>query len=618
MRVVRGLWLVLVGVKDALVLILLLLFFALLYAALSVRPNPVLPANGALLLRLNGSIVEQPADADPIAILSGNGPATREYRLRDVVRAIEVATSDTAIKAIVLDLDRFTGGGQSALATVGEALDAARRAGKPVLAYATGYTDDSYQLAAHAGEVWLDPVGAVLIMGPGGPRLYYKGLLDKLGVTANVYRVGTYKSAVEPYIRTDQSPEARAANQALADSLLATWLDDVGKARPKAKLADYVRDPAAALTGAGGDSALAARNAGLVDMLAPRVAFEQRVARLAGPAPDGTYAAVQLIDYLAAKPVPAAGSVGVLTVAGTITDGVAGPGTAAGDTIAGLLTEELAKKRIKALVVRVDSPGGSVTGGERIRSAILMAKAQGLPVVVSMGSVAASGGYWVSTPASQIFAEPSTITGSIGVFGVLPTFAGTLQKLGLSADGVATTPLSGQPDVLRGTSPVFDRLMQTGVEHIYARFVGLVADSRKLPRERVDAIGQGRVWAGGTARQIGLVDRFGGLDDAVAYAADQAHLVGAARSPRWIEREPNSWKSLLRDWTQQRDRGDAGADAWTQVARAPQALLLRAIGDAEALARGPAMQMRCLECGSAGQPVPDTALARVAARRLGL
>jgi protease IV len=619
MSVARGIWRLLVGIKDLLVLLLLLLFFLLLYAALSVRPNPTLPASGALLLRLNGSIVEQPEDADPIAILSGNGPATRQYRLRDVVRGIEVATSDTAIRAIVLDLDRFTGGGQATLATVGEALDKARRAGKPVLAYATGYTDDSYQLASHASEVWLNPLGAVLIAGPGGAQLYYKGLLDKLGVTANVYRVGTYKSAVEPYIRSDQSPEARAANQALADTLLATWMDSVGRARPKAKLADYVRDPAAALAGAHGDSASAARNAGLVDVLGPRTEFEQRVAKLSGPASDGTYSAVHLVDYLAAKPVPAAGGVGVLTVAGMITDGNAGPGTAAGDTLAGLLTEELAKKRIKALVVRVDSPGGSVTGGERIRSAILAAKAQGLPVVVSMGSVAASGGYWVSTPGTMIFAEPSTITGSIGVFGVLPTFAGTLQKLGLSADGVGTTPLSGQPDVLRGTSPVFDRLMQTGVENIYDRFLTIVSASRHLPRDKVDAIGQGRVWAGGTARQIGLVDRFGGLDDAIAYAADQAHLVAAARAPRWIEREPNSWKAMLRDWTQKRDAGDAEADAWTRIARQPQTLLLRALADAQTLAHGPAMQARCLECAAATPPpaAAEISLSRMIGRGIG-
>ena len=251
MRVLRGLWKLLVGVKDALVLLLLLFFFGLLYAALTARPTPRLASSGALLVRLDGAVVEQPEDADPLALLSGNGPATRQYRLRDVVRAIRFAATDPAVKVVVLDLDNFTGGGQAALAAVGAALDEVRRTGKPVLAYATGYSDESYQLAAHASEVWLNPVGAVLIAGPGAPHLYYKGLLDKLGVTTHVYRVGKFKSAVEPYILTGQSPEARAANQALADSLWQSWQQDVSQARPKAKgVAAYAGDPNAARTGA--------------------------------------------------------------------------------------------------------------------------------------------------------------------------------------------------------------------------------------------------------------------------------------------------------------------------------------------------------------------------------
>ena len=604
MRVVRGLWRLLVGIKDGLVLLLLLLFFGLLYAALTVRPNPHLPASGALLVRLNGALVEQPHDADPLAIISGNSSTTREYRLRDVVRAIRLAAYDKSVKAVVLDLDSFTGGGQAAIGAVGSALDEVRRQGKPALAYATGYDDDSYQLASHASEIWLNPLGAVLIAGPGAPQLYYKGLLDKIGVTTHVYRVGKFKSAVEPFTRTDQSPEARAANQALADTLWANWQEEVTRARPKAQVAAYVRDPATAIAAAGGDSAIGANLAGLVDRLGDRIAFGQRVAQLAGTdssGEPGTYAALPFDSYLAAHP-ETEGRVGVLTIAGDIVDGLAGPGTAGGETIARLLTQELAKKRIRALVVRVDSPGGSVTASERIRSAILAAKAQGLPVVVSMGSVAASGGYWVSTPGDRIFAEPSTITGSIGVFGIIPTFAGTLQKLGLSADGVATTPLSGQPDVYRGTTPEFDKLIQGGIAHVYQRFTRLVAASRHLTPERVDAIGQGHVWAGGTARQIGLVDRFGTLDDAVAYVANVAKLKGTDRNPRWIERQPNSWKTLLREWAQKRepDNGaDAVIDPWTRIARQPQQLLARALADARALAYGPAIQVRCLECGFA-------------------
>ncbi|WP_174273440.1 signal peptide peptidase SppA [Sphingomonas bacterium] len=603
MRVVRWFWKLLVGIKDALALLFLLLFFGILFAALSARPNPALARSGALVLKLDGALVEQPADADPLVLVSGNTPAARELRLRDVIRALHVAATDAAVKTVVLDLDRFAGGGPAAIASVAEAIDGIRRANKPVLAYATGYMDGGYLLAAHASELWVDPMGAVLIAGPGRPQLYYKGLLDKLGVTAHLYRAGKYKSAGEPYILTGQSPEARAANQALADSLWTTWRDDVARARPQAKLAAYVADPAATIVPAGSNAA-GALKAGLVDRIGDRIAFGKRVAALAGDAPKprpGDYAALPLASYLAAHPEPAAGAVGVLTIAGEILDGEKGPGTAGGDTIARLLLDELAKKRIKALVVRVDSPGGSVTASERIRSAILEAKAQGLPIVVSMGSVAASGGYWVSTPAERIYAEPATITGSIGVFALLPTFEGSLAKLGLSADGVATTPLSGQPDIYRGISPAFERLLQASIDDIYRRFTGLVATARHLTPARVDEIGQGHVWAGGTARQLGLVDRFGSLDDAIAFAASRAGLSDAEGKPRWIEREPNGWKALFKSLTQPGDPpASAAIDPIGEIARQPQDAMARALGEVMALLQGPAVQARCLECAAYG------------------
>ncbi|SFS03381.1 signal peptide peptidase SppA [Sphingomonas jatrophae] len=611
MRFLKGIWKLLVGVKDGLVLLFMLLFFGVMFAALSRSPNPRLPASGALVLDLRGSLVEQPEDADPFEAVSGSGPLTREYRLRDVIRAVDGAARDASIKAVVLDLDRFTGGGQTAIASLGEALDRVRRTGKPVLAFATGYTDDSYQLAAHATEVWLDPLGAVLLTGPGGSRLYYKGLLDKLGVTANVYRVGTYKSAVEPFTRTDASPEAKAADQALVDALWGTWRAEVSQARPKANLAAYLADPEAVARASGGNVAQAAQAAAMVDRLGDRIAFGRRVAALAGASTDKDgdgYQAIGLANWLSANPVPE-GQVGVLTIAGEIVDGETGPGRAGGETIARLVLQAVREKRIRALVVRVDSPGGSVTASERIRGAIMTARAAGMPVAVSMGNVAASGGYWVSTPGQRIFAEPSTITGSIGVFGIIPTFAGTLEKVGLSADGVATTPLSGQPDVLRGTSPQFDRLVQLGIEDIYGRFIGLVAQARRLPVARVDEIGQGRVWAGGTARQIGLVDQFGGLDDAIAWAAGQAKLSGGSARPLFIEKEPSAWRGFLRDLLR-RERGDGQGgdasvgDAWSMLASRPERAVAQAIGDARAIAAGPAIQVRCLQCGGSGRPVP--------------
>lgn len=605
MRVVRGIWAVLVGIKDFLVLIFMLLFFGLLYAALSMAPNPAVTAgSGALVLRLNGTLVEQPENVDPLSLIEGGSNVAGQYRLRDVIGALRAAAKDSSIKAVVLDLDRFVGGGQTTITDAAAAIDEVRRAGKPVLAYATGYLDDSYQLAAHASEVWMDPLGAVMLAGPGGSQLYYKGFLDKIGVSANVYRVGTYKSAVEPFIRTDQSPDARAANQALADNLWQSWQDNVARARPKARIAAYSSDPKGFISSTGGNIAQAAIAAGLVDKLGDRVAFGSRVAELVGADKGpGGFQSVSFARYAAANPAASGGTIGVLTVAGEIVDGQAGPGTAGGDTIADLLSEELARDRIKALVVRVDSPGGSVTAAERIRGAIVAAKAKGLPVVVSMGSVAASGGYWIATPADRIFAEPSTVTGSIGVFGIIPTFQGTLAKLGLSADGIKTTPLSGEPDLMRGTSDQFNQLVQLGVEDIYSRFIGLVAQSRKLSPQQVDAIGQGRVWAGGTARQIGLVDQFGTLDDAIADAARRAKLDPRTARPLFIERELNPVEKFLRDATLSQESDDlVTQDVWTSAARQPQRIMAQAMHDTGRILSGPAIQIRCIECGALAEP----------------
>ncbi|GAO39502.1 protease IV [Sphingomonas changbaiensis NBRC 104936] len=607
MRFLAGFWRLLVGIKDALVLIFMLLFFGALHAVLTYSPNrPV--GSGALLLDLNGTIVEQPADRGPLDSLTAGGAAVaREHRLRDVVRALDAARTDDDIKAVVLDLDRFLGGGQVALETVGEALDRVKRAGKPVFAYATGYTDDSYLLAAHASEVWMSPMGGAAFAGPGGSRLYYKGLLDKLGVNAHVYRVGAFKSAVEPYIRTDQSPEARQANEALATALWQGWQRNVANARPKARLAEAVANPAGA-----GNLSQAAVGYGLVDKLGEREAFGARVAQVAGKDDKtGGFRTVRLDDWTAEHPLKyKGGNIGVVTVAGTIEDGNAGLGSAGGETIARTIRQALARGDVKALVVRIDSPGGSALASERIRSALLEAKAKGLPVVVSMGSVAASGGYWVASAGDHIFAEPTTITGSIGVFGVLPTFEASLAKIGITTDGVKTTPLSGQPDLFGGTTPAFDKLAQTGVDDIYGRFIALVAASRHLAPARVNEIGQGRVWDGGSARQLGLVDAFGGLDDAVAEAARRAKI--SSPSIVYLEKQPSWWEQLASDWSRPDNEGeDDGSDMLSRLAARQQAIAWTAIDDARRLASGASIQARCLECEIALAPrTPDRNLGR--------
>jgi protease-4 len=605
MKFVGAIWKLLVGIKDGLVLLLMLMFFGLLYAALSARPDPV--TAGVLDMALEGSVTEQPAQASWADVAGGT--RLREHRLRDLVAALDAARGDSRVKAVALDLDGFLGGGQTAIGDVAEAVGRVRASGKPVVAYATGYSDDAYQLASAASEIWLNPLGAVLVTGPGGSGLYFKGLLDKLGVTANVYRVGTYKAAVEPYLRNDMSPEAKQNALALDQAVLSTWRDSVKRARPKANVDLFLRDPVGAVGQAGGDMAKASLAAGLVDRLGDRQAFQARLQQLGGAdnSTAGGYKRIKLASYIGDQVErDGSGPIGVVTVAGMIVDGEAAGGTAGGDTIAREIEEAVREKSVKALVVRVDSPGGSVTASERIRQALVQAKANKIPVVVSMGNVAASGGYWVAMPANFIFAEPSTITGSIGVFGVIPSFQGTLEKLGIGADGVKTTPLSGEPDLLRGPSPAANQLIQTGVESMYVRFLQIVAQSRRKTPQQVDQIAQGRVWDGGTARQLGLVDGFGGMEEAIAKAAELAKL-GDERGVTYLDPERSYRDDLLEMFTSDESSDTPQArDPFAVLAHAPQQQLAAAIADVRAILAGPSIQARCLEC----PPVAPTTLPR--------
>ncbi|PWG02582.1 signal peptide peptidase SppA [Sphingosinicella humi] len=621
MRFLGKVWRLLVGVKDGLVLIVLLLFFGFLYALLSANPYAGSADRGALLLDIGGAIVEQPAEADPFEMLSG-AAVVREYRLRDLVHALETAAEDDRVKAVALDLDIFLGGGQAAISRVGEAIDTVRRANKPVIAYATGYSDDAYQLAAHASEVWLHPLGGVLITGPGGSTLYYKGLLDKLGVTANVYKAGSYKAAVEPFTRTDMSPEAREANEALAGALWENWRDDVRRARPKAKLGDYVNAPVERIAATNGDMARAALAAGLVDKIGDRTAFGKRMVELVGADKEdvpGSFKAIKYEAWIGANPASnPAGRIGVVTVAGSIVDGSASLGTAGAETVTENIHKGLSEKNLKALVIRIDSPGGSTLASERIRQAVLDAKARGLPVVASMGSVAASGGYWVATAADHIMAQPETVTGSIGVFGILPSFEGSLEKLGLGVDGVRTTPLTGEPDFLRGPSDNVDRLIQLSVENTYRRFIGLVAEARHMPVERVDQVAQGRVWDGGTARQLGLVDGFGSLEDALAEAARRAQLDPDQAEAVWLEKEPGFIEMLLSSLTGSGEIEGSSRDLFSRLALGPERLTMRALFDARQILSGPAIQARCLQCPSSALPLPAREKATLGAWLAGL
>lgn len=605
MQFARAAWKFLVAIKDGMVLIAMLLFFGALYALLSSQPNSAAIRDGALLLDLNGVVVEEPAAPTFEDFLAGNSGSPREYRLRDVVRAIDSTIEDDRVKAIVLDLSSFAGGGQTSLTDIGEALARAKKAGKPIYAFASFYSDDSYQLAARATEIWMDPMGGIVFAGPGGNRLYYKGLIDRLGVTANIYRVGTYKSAVEPYMRSDQSPAAREASQALYETLWESWLAEVKKSRPQAIIKPFADDPASFITAAGGDIASVAIKQKLVDKLGGKTAFDRFVAEQVGvdekPSPD-SFKTIDYDDFVAANPVDSSGAaIGVVTVAGEIVGGETGPGMAASKRIAEQIHKALDEDEIKALVVRVDSPGGSAFASEEIRLAVLEAKKKKLPIVVSMGDVAASGGYWVATAGDHIFAEPDTITGSIGVFAVLPSFEKALAKWGVTADGVRTTPLTGEPDFVGGFSEDLNAILQAGVENSYSDFITLVSKARGKTPEQVDAIGQGRVWDGGTARQLGLIDGFGGMTEALAEAAKRAGLAEGDYHPQYLDPQNKlSWLGFDGlPFVRQESAPITDVIGW--AAQREKAIFGQAMATAQGLLVREDVQALCLECGSDGQ-----------------
>jgi protease-4 len=617
MKFARAVWKILVAIKDGLVLLLLLLFFGGLSLALSMKPMAGHVKEGALAITLDGPVVDERAKVETSALLLSGGKTHRQFLERDVVRVIEAAAGDSRIHAVTLDLEDFGGANPVARSRIGAAMDKVRHAGKPVLVRSVLYMDGTYQLAAHASEVWIDPLGGVLLRGPGGTLPFFHDLLDRLKVKAHVFKVGTYKSAVEPFVRTSFSPEAKQAETAVYSTLWQVWQDEVKAARPRANIAFVTGDPVKWLNASGGDGAKAAIAAGLADHVGDKVAFGKRVAEIVGADKTGgagAYKATRYSTYLADLGTPRDGkAIAVVTVAGEIVDGEAGPGSAGGDRIAKLIDKATDSGDYSALVVRVDSPGGSVMASERIRTAINRFKARGLPVAVSMGGLAASGGYWVSTPGDRIFAEPGTITGSIGIFAIIPTFEDTLAKFGVTTDSIRTTPLSGQPDVLGGLSPAMEGVLQSEINMGYRRFVGLVAASRHKTPEAIDKIAQGRVWDGGTARQIGLVDEFGYLDQAVAWAAQRA---GANKyHPVYLGEKADSFSTLVQQALSDDNDGDSdsaddnaragGRDLVGRVAMARLALAGQFAGDLDRLLGGHGAQAYCLECAAVEEPLPD-------------
>ncbi|WP_038154394.1 signal peptide peptidase SppA [Trabulsiella guamensis] len=488
-------------------------------------------SRGALLLDITGVVVDKPSTNSKFGALSrqflgASSDRLQENSLFDIVQTIRQAKDDRNITGIVLDLKDFAGGDQPSMQYIGKALREFRDSGKPVYAIGDNYTQGQYYLASFANKIYLSPQGLVDLHGFATNGLYYKSLLDKLKVSTHVFRVGTYKSAVEPFIRDDMSPAAREADSRWIGELWQNYLNTIAANReitpqqvfPGAQgLLDGLRKT-------GGDTAQYALDSKLVDQLASSAEVEKALSKQFGwNAEEKNYRAVSYYDYSLNTPSDAGDSIAVVFANGAIMDGQETPGNVGGDTTAAQIRDARLDPKVKAIVLRVNSPGGSVTASEVIRSELAAARAAGKPVVVSMGGMAASGGYWISTPANYIVANASTLTGSIGIFGVINTVENSLDSIGVHTDGVATSPLA-DVSLTKTLPPEVQQMMQLSIENGYQRFISLVAQARKSTPEQIDKIAQGHVWTGQDAKANGLVDSLGDFDDAVAKAASLAKV----------------------------------------------------------------------------------------------
>lgn len=509
-------------------LVFLLLIAALVFAVAK-RGPPSLEENTALVLDLKGSIVEQRAGGlRDIALARARGEDAHGAQLRDVLAVLDAAAKDPKIARVVLMLDDLQSAGLPTLREVAAALRRFEASGKPVVAWGSGYDQRQYYLAAHANELLLDPFGIVFLDGFGRYRNYYRDALDRLGVRVSLVRVGTYKSFAEPFIANGPSDAATEADSFLYNALWATYTDGVEKARkaPVQSVMRYIDEMPKRLAAAGGDPAKLALDSKLVDGLKTRDELRQLlIERGARDAKGKTFRQVSFDDYLARlKPRTSGDAVGVVVTEGTIVDGKAPPGMVGGLSTAKLIRKAREDENIKAVVLRVNSPGGSAFGSELVRRELELTRAAGKPVVVSMGNVAASGGYWITMASDEVIADPATITGSIGVFALLPSADKALDKIGVHTAGVTTTWLGGAGDPRLPPNARLLDLIQTGVNYIYADFTTKAALARKTTPQRIDEVAQGRVWSGAQARERGLVDTLGSYGDALKSAARRAKL----------------------------------------------------------------------------------------------
>jgi len=541
-----------------------LLFTLLVLMAIGGRGKPLLERS-TLVVAPEGALVEQ-YSSDPAsrALAKAFGrDDTGEVQLRDVLRVLEAARTDKRIERVLLRVDRMRFSGYASIREVAAAIAKLRASGKQVIAFGENFDQMQYLLASQASEVYLDPMGGLLLEGLGRYHQYYReGLQDKLGVDVHVFKVGEYKSAVEPYVLDAASPEAKEADLYWMSDVWQRYLGDVARARkldPK-QLASDVDALPEGITAANGDLAQYALQHKLVDGLKTQEEVETLLTKrgVADSDADGGFRQVAFGPYLQhlynpLAPVDERPQVAVVVAEGEISGGEQPAGKIGGESTAALLREARDDEQVKSVVLRVNSPGGEVYASEQIRREVVALKAAGKPVVVSMGDLAASGGYWISMNADRIYADPSTITGSIGIFGMLPSIPRTLEKIGVHTDGVGTTRFAGAFDITRPLAPEVGQVMQSVIEKGYRDFTGRVASARKRSVEQIDEVARGRVWSGEQAKQRGLVDQFGGLQDAVADAAARAKLGKPDDwQVRYVEKMPTPFEQMLASFANSR------------------------------------------------------------------
>ncbi|MDQ2068863.1 signal peptide peptidase SppA [Natronospira bacteriovora] len=557
-RVLRGFDLTRRVVVNLLFLIVVLVILVL---AFSSPDKPEVERDVALVLNPSGLLVDQKSGTVVDRAMDRlMGQERPETLVRDVVRAIRLAADDDRVSALVLNLNNLHGGGLSKLQTVADELSAFRDTGKPVYALGDRFTQSQYFLAAQADEIFMHPGGMVLLTGFETYRNYYKGAIDMLDAEWNIFRVGEYKSFVEPYMRADMSDEDREARLTYLTSLWDAWLEDVAERRGMGSddIQNYINGFPERLQGVDGDYARLTLELGLVDALLPRDAMRDRVMEVTGKDENnGSFRQISMGNYLEAmedrKKRRRGGQIAVIPAVGPIMDGFHPPGTVGGDSTAALIREARRDDSVKAVVLLVDSPGGSAFASDVILRELELVQEAGKPVVASMGSVAASGGYWISMAADEIWAHPTTVTGSIGILSMFPTFEGTLDKIGITTDGVGTTEMSGAFRADRTMEEPMRRILQQGIEHGYREFIEKVAHHREMSLSEVDAVARGRVWSGVDAHRAGLVDHLGKLEQAIESAAALAEL--DEWHVRYREREPTWREQLIADFL-----GGAGAE----------------------------------------------------------